>query len=409
MGYKGVHGPAEDSEAPIFTQFNDDSLDYRRLTTLADIDSAALAWRALEGRCGDRLTYFQSFGWCRSWVAAFANETAALDFRIETVWRGDDLIAVWPLMVHTVAGIRVLQNLGAPHSQYCNLLCDDALLVEAITGRLLSGIETDPSCDVAVFHPVPQRSKLAQLLGARPTISGYNGNSALLDLTGFADAESYRTQGGKLKKRNRNRRRNHLSRLGELSFEVVWPSDPRFRNLVHQCAAMKRQWLNETGRTSSGFSTDGFEDFLSTLSGDRESFSGACLSVLRAGDTVVATELGFLRDGHYYAYIGSFEWKLRHLSPGKVQMEMTVCWLIENGATAYDLLGGEGEYKLSWSDRTIALRGYSLCFSWKGRFYANAWLPHLRPLVKRLYQSAPEGLRRVIASMQSFGIVMIGV
>lgn len=363
----------------------------------------------MEARCGDRLTYFQSFDWCHSWVAAFAGDTVSLRFRIETLWRDEELVAVWPLMVQTVSGIRVLQNLGAPHSQYCNLLCDDALLADAITHALLRRIETDPDCDVAVFHPVPQRSKLAQLLGTRPTIHGYNGNSALLDLTAFADSESYRADGGKLKKRNRNRRRNHLARLGDLSFDVVWPGDPRFEPLVRQCAAMKRQWLSETGRTSNGFSFQGFEGFLATLAGDGENMSGACLSVLKTGDAVVATELGFLQNGHYYAYIGSFDWNLRHLSPGKVQMEMTVCWLIDHGVTTYDLLGGEGDYKGSWSDRTIELDGYSLCFSWKGRFYAQAWLPHLRPLAKKLYHSAPDRLRRLIAAVQSLAVVVIGV
>ena len=312
-------------------------------------------------------------------------------------------------MVQTVGGIRVLQNLGAPHSQYCNLLCDDAVLADSVAYALLSKIEAEPDCDVAVFHPVPQRSKLAQLLKARPTIRGYNSNSSLLDLTAFADSESYRATGGKLKKRNRNRRRNHLARLGDLSFEVVWPSDPRFAALMRQCAAMKRQWLSETGRVSSGFSFKGYEGFLATLKGDAETMSGACLFVLKAGEAVVATELGFLQNGHYYAYIGSFDWNLRHLSPGKVQMEMTICWLIDNGVTTYDLLGGEGDYKGSWTDRTIKLEGYSLCFSWKGRFYAQTWLPHLRPLAKRLYHSAPDSLRRLIAAVQSFGVVVIGV
>ena len=312
-------------------------------------------------------------------------------------------------MVQTVSGIRVLQNLGAPHSQYCNLLCDDEILATVVTKSLLSRIEAEPDCDVAVFHPVPQRLRLAQILGGRATIRGYHSNSALLDLTTFADGESYRSHGGKLKKRNRNRRRNHLARLGALRFEVVWPSDRRFEALVRQCALMKRRWLAETGRTSSGFSVDGFEDFLASLAGDAESGSGACLSVLSAGDAVVAMELGFLQNRHYYAYIGSFDWDLRHLSPGKVQMEMTVCWLIDNGAIAYDLLGGEGDYKQSWTDRTIALSGYSLSFSWKGRFYAKAWLPVIRPLAKRIYQAAPEPVRRMAAWMQSFGFVVLGV
>jgi CelD/BcsL family acetyltransferase involved in cellulose biosynthesis len=369
----------------------------------------AAEWRALERRCGDRLTYFQSFDWCRGWVAAFAGPGSAFRFRIETVWLSGRLVAVWPLMVQTVGGVRVLENLGAPHSQYCNLLCDDAHLADAVTRELLARIKAAPECDVAVFNPVPHQSTLASLLKAQSPIRGYGGSSAVLDLSTFANSDAYRSEGGKLKKRNRNRRRNHLARLGELHFEVIWPADPRFADHVRECAAMKRDWLRQTGRASSGFSFDGFEDFLAGLAGNSASLSGACLSILRAGEKTVAIELGFVRSGHYYAYLGGFDWNLRHLSPGKVQMEMTVCWLIDNGVTTYDLLGGEGEYKQSWANQAVALDGYSLPFSWKGRIYADAWLPVIRPLAKRIYLAIPEGMRRMVVGIQSFGLLILGV
>ncbi len=373
------------------------------------MDVVAGAWRELEERCEDRLTYFQSFDWCRGWVAAFADGGKALRFRIETVWSGEKLVAVWPLMVQTVGGIRVLQNLGTPHSQYCNLLCDDAHLAGVLTQRLLARIEDQPDCDVAVFHPVPHQSSLAFLLKSRPQMHGYGGSSAVLDLSAYDGSDAYRSEGGKLKKRNRNRRRNHLARLGELNFAMVWPTDPDFAGYVRECASMKRTWLRETGRASSGFSFEGFEDFLSNLAGDPGALSGACLSVLRAGDRTVAIEVGFLRSGHYYAYLGGFDWTLRNLSPGKVQMEMTVCWLIDNGVRTYDLLGGDGDYKQSWASGAMALNGYSLPFSWKGRFYAEAWLPVIRPFVKRLYLAVPEGMRRMVSGLQGVGVLILGV
>ncbi|MBP2461096.1 MULTISPECIES: GNAT family N-acetyltransferase [unclassified Rhizobium] len=382
---------------------------YRRLSTLAEIDTVADAWRALESRCEDRLTYFQSFDWCRGWVAAFAGDGSAFEFRIETVWRNGSLVAVWPLMVQTVSGIRVLENLGAPHSQYCNLLCDDAHLAGLLMGKLLTRIEMMPDCDVAVFHPVPHQSSLGLLLRSQPTIRGYGGSSAVLDLTQFADSDAYRSHGGKLKKRNRNRRRNHLARLGELTFEMIWPSDQRFAEYVRDCAAMKRVWLRETGRSSSGFSFDGLDDFLASLTGDAALLEGACLSILRAGDVTVAMELGFVRAGHYYAYLGSFDWSLRHLSAGKVQMEMTVCWLIDNGIKTYDLLGGDGAYKQSWANQKLVLNGYSLPFSWKGRLYAQAWLPVIRPFAKRVYFTIPESWRRFVSGIQGVGLLVLGI
>lgn len=379
---------------------------FRRVTTLAEVDGIAAEWRDLETRCGDQLTYFQSFDWCRGWMASFADTIGGPEFRIKTVWRGDRLIAIWPLMVQSTGGVRVLQGLGAPHSQYCNVLYDAAFLDEGTVSELISRIVREPDCDVALFQPVPRQSPLAAMMTA-PPMPIYDGRSAVLDLSGYASAEAYRLDGGKLKKRNRNRRRNHLARLGDLDFEMVWPEDPRFAGLVGECIAMKRIWLQETGRASSGFSFEGFERFLAGLAGDAASRSGAALSVLRTGEKVAAMELGFLKSEHYYAYLGSFDWSIRHLSPGKVQMEMTVCWLIENGVKSYDLMGGDGDYKQSWSNRDVALKGYSLPFSWKGWLYAEAWLNIARPLAKRIYWSVPEKMRRFATRFQALGLFII--
>src|SRR5690606_5364917 len=122
-------------------------------------------------------------------------------------------------------------------------------------------------------------------------------------------------------RRNRNRRRSALSRHGALSFDVLFPGDPAFAGAIETCVRFKRAWLRETGRRGAGLAYDGFERFLARLSGDRDSLSGACLSVLRAGDRLVAGELGFLHHGHYHAYLGAFDWELRDASPGKTQMD----------------------------------------------------------------------------------------
>ncbi|WJH40024.1 hypothetical protein N7E02_25735 [Aliirhizobium terrae] len=53
----------------------------------------------------------------------------------------------------------------------------------------------------------------------------------------------------------------------------------------------------------------------------------------------VAERRRVVRVRSWYAYLGALDWALRHLSPGKVQMEMTVCRPIESGEEAYDLLG----------------------------------------------------------------------
>ncbi len=359
----------------------------RVLTDTAEIDAIAGDWRALEAACSDQLTYFQTHDWCRSWIATFCQDGGPRP-HIRTVWRDERLVAVWPLMIVDGAGIRRLETLGEPHTQYCNLLlAEGERAAEAVA--LLLGSGFGDGCDVAVLRPVPSTSPLAPSMAHLPPIPGYSNESSMLDLSRFESSAAYWAGLGKLQKRNRNRRRNQLARLGELSFTVVWPGDAEFGELVDTAVAMKRRWLLETSRLSAGFAMTGYEDFLNGLSGDRKALSGACVSVLRAGERIVAVEFGFIHHRHYYAYIGGFDWALKELSPGKVQMEMTVGWLIDNGVQAYDLLPNPAEYKASWSNESVAMAGHALPLTWKGRFYAGSWLPTLRPALKRLWARVP--------------------
>ena len=112
-------------------------------------------------------------------------------------------------------------------------------------------------------------------------------------------------------------------------------------------------------------SQPGFGEFLASFEAGREALNGACLSVLEAGERVAAIEIGFLHARHYYRYLGAFDWDLHDVSPGKVQMEMTVCWLIDNGIATYDLLAHPSAYKDSWSNRIVGLKTYAITRTWR--------------------------------------------
>ncbi len=371
-------------------------LQMRVLDSLAAIDAAADAWRDLEARCNDELTFFQTLSWCRSWVAEFASD-GRIEPHIRTAWRGDKLVAIWPLMrTSGPLGVQMLETLGDPHSQYTNMLCDPADDCCAASNILMKGLADAGRCDVAVLKAVPRSSQLGQALATRHRADADFNEAAILDLSRFESSEAYTKSLRKLQKRNRNRRRNHLARHGELTFEVLWPSDAGYAERLSTCMAMKRRWLMETGRYSAGFALDGYEAFLAQLDGDASTCTGACLSVLSCGGRAVAVELGFILNRHYYAYIGGFDWDLRSHSPGKVQMDMTVCWLIDNGIAAYDLLGNVADYKQSWTNRTVALSAHTIPMSWRGQLFASVWLNGLRPLAKRLYTRIPEAWRRVV-------------
>lgn len=373
----------------------------RILRSLTEMQAVESQWRALESAAGDTLGYFQTYDWCANWVAHFTRPTP----HVRTLWQDGVLVGVWPLMVAGGGiGLKRLETLGDPHTQYAGMILSPGVAPEAAAAALLDGIGQE-KVDVAVFRPVPANGPLGAVLRKLPQIAGYENAASVLDLSGYASSEDYSAQLGKLQKRNRNRRRNHLARLGELSFEMIWPEHPEFRELVGWAVAMKRDWLKQTQRYSVGFAMAGYDDFMASLPG--EILNGACLSVLRAGERVVAVELGFVRNRHYYAYLGGFDWALRDLSPGKVQMEMTVSWLIDQGVRAYDLLGNSADYKQSWSNSDVTLVGHALPLSLKGKLYAQAWLPTVRPALKRAYGAIPEMAQRALWFARGFGLLVL--
>lgn len=379
----------------------------RVLGTLDEIEAIAEAWRALEVHCADPLAYFQTYDWCRNWVQQFGGRLGQP--YVVTLWRGESLIALWPRMVVDAAGIRRLETLGTPHSQYCGALVRRGGAALPEIAQLLQEATRVSGCDVTVSRAVPDGTALAEILAEKPAVPGSANVASMLDLSGFQSPESYTAALGRLQKRNRNRRRNHLARLGDLDFTVLWPDDPQFVALVKTCTEMKRRWLAETGRFSVGFSAEGYEDFLADLPGDAARLEGACLSVLRAGGRVVALELGFVRQRHYYAYVGGFDWDLRDLSPGKVQMEMTVGWMIDQGVQAYDLLINPAEYKNSWTNRTIAVTTRAQALTWKGRVYSQAWLPSVRPALKRLRERLPMLVDRATSLLRPAACLLLYV
>lgn len=376
---------------------------HRVLRDRSGMAAIETAWRALEASTADPLSYFQSFDWCRCWIEAFGHAHCRPE--IHTLWQGETLLAVWPLMLSGRA-VKRLEPLGWPHSQYANILVDPAYNRRDAARLILAALE-DGDHDVVLLESVPQGSALAAMLDKVTPLSGRCNSAAMLDLSAFASPQDYAAALSKTQRRNRNRRRNALEKHGALSFEVLFPGDAGFADAVAACLVLKQQWLRETGRRSIGLAFEGFDRFLASLSGSRDRLTGACLFVLKAGDRLVAGEFGFLHHGHYHAYLGAFDWALRDASPGKTQMDMTVCWLIERGVTTYDLLGNPTDYKKSWSNRTIPLGTYALPANLAGRAYASVWTARLRPGLKRLYAALPHQIRRLAQLGQSFGLFLV--
>jgi CelD/BcsL family acetyltransferase involved in cellulose biosynthesis len=379
----------------------------RSVDSLSRMEAIAERWRALEARSGTPLSYFQTYDWCRAWVETFAGPGSGKRIFIHTAWRGEDMVAVWPLMIFSRTGLRRVATLGDPYSQYSNVIFDPVRISDAELEGFITKALAAADVDVAAFDAVPARSALAHQLGLHPgSVTGQDNESLVLDLTAWPSSDAYAAHLTRDQRRRREKKRKLLAQRGELSFEVVWPGNPEFETLVYRSIEMKREWLRATGRLNVGM-MGGAEEFFSKLSGSEADLSGAMMSVLRSGGQVVGIEIGFLQNRHYYSHVGSFDWNFAEFSPGKIQVEMTIRWLIDHGVRSYDWLANATDTKRSWSNRSEPLKSFAVPFSLKGRFYAEAWLPNLKPALKRAYYAMPAGVRRLITGVQGIAAALL--
>ena len=372
--------------------------DYRLqvLRTPGEMDEAASAWMALERRCSAEMAYFQTYDWCSNWIGHVATSMAGCEPYVICVWQENVLVAVVPLMLTRLpAGVRVLSALGDPHTQYAGMLLAPDACTASITAMLRFYLAAPADCDALYVELLPFSSPLAAMLNPADREVAYVNQTSSLDRPQFGTPGDFLEDADPKKRRKRLQRRQKIEKeFGELRLRTVWGGEPEFEAMVHRCIEMKKDWIAGTGRISTGFSIPGYAAFLSRLKGDADAREGAVAFVKQVGDRIIAIEVSMIRRGHIYAYVGGFDWSLRKLSPGKVQMEATVCWAINNGLKAYDLLGNVAGYKDSWTNINCDLHAYSRAYTMTGWLYSSAWRTHMRPALKQLYNALPSGIRQ---------------
>ncbi len=371
------------------------------------LEALAEAWRRLEAGHSQPYAYFQSFDWCSRWCRLYLLDRADRrrpQLRIYTLRRDGRLVLVLPTMlVQTSYGVTRLTALGEPLSQYAGVITDADAVDPAVTADFWSTIQRSCGADVITLDQFPKNSVLAAMIGDNGLAEASSNASAVLDTTRFAGWDEYRAGLPRSHRKGRNQRRNKLAKMGRLDYEVHAGGTPRYRDLVALALDMKRDWLRECGRRDNTLADPRTAAFLNALPGGTDKGSGpagAVAGALTLDGRPIAIEIGFCLDGHYYSYLGAFDWSMRDFSPGKVQIEAAQQWAVEAGVERYDFLGEAAEYKLHWSNAGEPLESRAVALSVLGLAYCVGWRTFVRPKAKALFDRlSPAARIRVLAAM----------
>ncbi len=366
------------------------------LTNVNAIEEISKEWRELEQKCGEPYIYFQSFDWCLEWCKEFSNphvqnKSVPLPaIKVYALHRNGDLVMVWPMMAtKSATGLTIQTFLTEPHGQYGNIICDRKLIPASIGKRIWQHIKNNSDADAIVIDQYPQSSFLREMVESHGICECSERHSSVLDLTAFQTWDEYRASLSRRMRKQRNQRRNKITKLGNLGVETHYGGSDRYRELVAIALVWKKVWLDKTGRRAEVLSDESTKAFFSNLKGSKETGvsppSGAVLNVLTLDHKPIGIEIGFCLDEHYYCYLGAFDWELKNYSPGKIQMEETQIWAKEKGFKKFDFLGEPADYKTSWTNSTCSLESRSVAITMRGFLYCVLWKVYLRPVTRYVF------------------------
>nr|WP_306269112.1 GNAT family N-acetyltransferase [Pararhizobium sp. IMCC3301] len=363
-------------------------------------------WRALETRVADGLGYFQTYDWCASWCSFYlegAGDISARKLQLVTIRRTGQLACIIPLMQENRAlGLKLHRSIGAPLTQYSNILLDTAVLPIAEMRLCWKDLCQRFDSDAILLKRFPQASQIAAILDEDNIDRETEEVSLVMKLDTIESWKPFQDSFSKSVRRGRRRRFQKIEReLGEVKLEVHFGGTDAYRKAIPQALDFKRKWLKESGRNMAAFSGPNVAEFLMALQGDSAAREGALVYILTAGGKPIAIELGFIQQRHYYCFLGSFDWDHRNYSAGKVQMEQSLKWAIEHQLPMIDYLGNYEAYQGDWSNDTVAMASYRAALTRKGRLYIGLWDRHLKPGAKVAFRRLPGAIRKSLIAALS--------
>ena len=286
---------------------------------------------------------FQSHGWTAAWWAECARYHR---LRIVCAWQSDGtLIAILPLCIRRLHGIRVLEWAAQPYSDYCDVVMP--AIDERLLDRMWSAVTKMGGYDLMrLKHVRPDAA-------AMPLLSRI-GHSAREEIClqvarEWANGEAWFKVLNKKTRNNHVRGRRILDEHGDIVFRQLDPTEPR-EPVVQQLIAYKRKW--EGNRDSPLVRSD---TVLVSLVEALHRMRRLRIFLIERAGTIIAGSINAIEGQSMLALFATYDPAYERASPGILLMTEYTKWAFDQGIEEVDyLLGAEG-YKFRYANRRMKL------------------------------------------------------
>ena len=350
-------------------------------------------WNKLYARNAQPANVFQSFNWHLHWARNYLGKNTT-SLRIVAAFAGDELVMLWPLVMSKSMGVRQLNWMGAPVSQYGDILIDRKIDGHGVAEAVWSYISSKLKVDLIALEKVRSDALVSAVLKAKKVMVTGCMKAPYLDLASATNYTEYEKRYSKKARKNRRRHRRRLSEAGPLEYKLV-ETGPEARALVAQTIGIKRDWLKDNGLVSRAYSDNRFDAFFADVAGSIDRQCGCLVSVIMSDKKPIAFDIGFRSGSSFVVHIGAYDQAFERFSPGSLLTEDFLNDCYDLGITHYDLLAPEAVYKMKWADDSVELCDYAYPINNRGFLYAKGVNWFLRNGVKKVLEHTPVKLLQV--------------
>lgn len=352
-------------------------------------DALETEWRALEER-SEGAIFFQSFDWCRNFLDHAARE-GGCDMFIAVARERGKAVAILPMALQSLNGLKILTGLSEPFQQYTEMLADPQCDPQAAFLAMLPLIRSSRA-DCLHLGQVRRDGNLHRGITGTVPPSGEEDGAPYVPIGEYKDFAAFQqTVNAKTRKNMRNAR-NRLERDAPVTHDAVRCGEV-LADAIDRSYHGREAWLERQGLTSRAFRKTDFGAFLDRFKQPENTGIDTIAFVLRHGLTPMADQWGFVHKRRYYAFMARWEEGYEEASPGKMQLGAILELCHGEGIDVADFLMPAARYKFTWARECVPVQDHVLALTIRGWIHNTLWLQWARPLAKKTLEAMPARLR----------------
>jgi CelD/BcsL family acetyltransferase involved in cellulose biosynthesis len=363
----------------------------------AQFDALQVEWDALFERAGRAIQVFQSFNWLWHWANCYLDNNTSLSIVIAR--RGGRLVLVWPLVMTRIFGLKKLCWMGAPTSQYGDVLVDEQCSTRDLLAESWACLKS-LNADVIHLRKVRSDAAISPLLPELGAICTGCSAAPFMDLSAASDFKTYSRRYSAKKRSDWRRHLRKLHQSGGISFEQHACGVPA-RDLASRAIALKRAWLSQRGIIFPPLQDDRFDRFFRAVASDPARSPGTRISALRCDGEPIGIEISLQCKGHVFGLVISYSLDFAKAGAGTMVAQYSIRTAHESGHTRFDLLAPADAHKMGWADGSVAVSDWAIGSTLAGALYARAWLSGGRHCVKRAALGLPRWVVRTLSCLRT--------